>query len=338
MQDMARKPPQYAQRERNRHGKWVWYFRIGKGKRTRLPDFGADGFDDAYFEILTGKRPAYDCRRSPKGTLAWLVEQWKQSSDWSECATSTKRQRDNILQHVLEKSGRGPYSDITRKDIMAGKEKRKNTPFAANNFLKTMRALFTWAVDCELMDNNPASSVKMFPKETPGFTPWTYEDVEMFRMFWPVGTRERLAMELILSTGLRRGDAVRLGRQHVKDGMATITAEKTKVELFVPISAELQSIISQSPCGDLAFIAGKRGSPLTKESFGTQFRIACRAASVKASAHGLRKLAAVTLAENGGSEMEMQAKFGWKSGRQSQVYTASANRKALAIKAAKRIK
>ena len=65
-------------------------------------------------------------------------------------------------------------------------------------------------------------------------------------------------------------------------------------------------------------------------------RKACYQAGVKASSHGLRKWAAAKLAEEGGSEMELQAKFGWKSQEQSSVYTRSANRKRLALQAAKR--
>jgi len=42
---------------------------------------------------------------------------------------------------------------------------------------------------------------------------------------WP-GTRERLACDLLLYTGLRRGDAVRVGRQHERDGVITIRTEK----------------------------------------------------------------------------------------------------------------
>ena len=339
MYDMPKPRLPYVLIERTRHGRMVWYFRRGKGKRTRLKGvYGSDEFMASYNACLSGETPVYDRRRAQNGTMEWLIKQWQQSSDWSTKAEATRRQRENILLHAIQTSGQGDFAHITVADIVRGKEKRKETRFAANNFLKTMRALFSWAVENGHMKSNPAASVKMFPKETPGFTPWTHDDVALYRKRWPVGTRERLAMELILSTGLRRGDAVLLGRQHIRNGIAKITVEKTGVELYVVIDSELQSVIDQSPCGDLTFIAGKRGFPLKKEAFGTWFRIACREAKIAASAHGLRKLAATTLAEQGGTEVELQAKFGWKSGRQSQTYTASANQKALAIQAAKKVR
>jgi integrase len=67
---------------------------------------------------------------------------------------------------------------------------------------------------------------------------------------------------------LRRGDAVRLGRQHIKDGIITLRAGKTGTQIIIPVLPELAAIINASRTGDLAFIAGKRGRPMTKESFG----------------------------------------------------------------------
>lgn len=137
-------------------------------------------------------------------------------------------------------------------------------------------------------------------------------------------------MELLLWTGLRRGDAVQLGRQHVRDGVAYIKAEKTGEDLAIPMLAPLTEAIAAGPAGDLAFICGKRGEPLTKESFGNLFRLACNEAGVKASAHGLRKLSATIAADSGATEKELQAFYGWKTNTQSQTYTRRANREALA--------
>ena len=53
------------------------------------------------------------------------------------------------------------------------------------------------------------------------------------------------------------------------------------------------------PIGDLAFICGAKGGPLTKESFGNMFSKAARAAGVNKSAHGVRKIGATRAAENG---------------------------------------
>jgi hypothetical protein len=47
--------------------------------------------------------------------------------------------------------------------------------------------------------------------------------------------------------------------------------------IWIPILPALNEILQAGPCGDLAFICGENGGPLTKESFGNAFRDACNA-------------------------------------------------------------
>ena len=72
----------------------------------------------------------------------------------------------------------------------------------------------------------------------------------------------------------------------------------------------------------------------TKESFGNAFSEAARKAGVKKSAHGVRKIAATRCADNGATEHQLMAIFGWKSPAMAQLYTRAANRRKLAREAA----
>jgi integrase len=135
-------------------------------------------------------------------------------------------------------------------------------------------------------------------------------------------------LDVLLYTGLRRGDAVRLGKQHVKAG--EIKTEKTGQIVPVQILPVLAKTLGVGPTGDLTFIVGERGQPFTKESFGNLFRDACRAAGVPGSAHGLRKIAATRAANAGASEATLEAIFGWSGGRMASLCTRKANRKRLA--------
>jgi hypothetical protein len=91
---------------------------------------------------------------------------------------------------------------------------------------------------------------------------------------WPAGERGR---------GCAGGDAVRLGRQHVRDGITTIRTEKSggTIEVTLPILPVLAETLAAGPCGDLAYICGARGEPLTKESFVNLFRDACKGLSCR---------------------------------------------------------
>jgi hypothetical protein len=105
-------------------------------------------------------------------------------------------------------------------------------------------------------------------------------------------------------------------------------------EMLPPLVEALEA----GPTGELTFICGANGGPLTKESFGNDFSEACRAAGIRKSAHGVRKLGATVAAENGATEAELESMFGWKRGSGiAKVYTEDANRVRLAQGAANKM-
>src|SRR3981189_2191563 len=145
------------------------------------------------------------------------------------------------------------------------------------------------------------------------------------------------------SPGLRIGDVATLGRQHLKqrtiviDGqpvrrtVISIDSEKTGMRVELPLLPQLRETLDAGPTGDLAFIVTRRGTPWNKGALGTEFVAAARAAGGGGkSAHGMRKAAATRAAENGATERELEAIFGWSGGRMATLYTKSANRGRLA--------
>ena len=225
--------------------------------------------------------------------------------------------------------------------IRAGREKRSHRPHSANNFLKAMRGFFAWAVEDKLVTIDPTKGIKLLtgPNHATGFHTWSQEEMDRYEGRWPLGTQERLAFDCLLFTGLRRGDAVRLGLQHVRDGVITIRTEKHakgKVgqQVTIPILPPLAASITATKTGDLTYLVTQSGHPWVKESFGTWFREACRKAGCPGSAHGLRKAGAARAAERGASERQLMAIFGWTTGKMAQHYTQSADRARLAHDAA----
>jgi site-specific recombinase XerD len=89
----------------------------------------------------------------------------------------------------------------------------------------------------------------------------------------------------------------------------------------------------------LTFVVTAEGKPFTAAGFGNHFRDLCDSAglSARCTSHGLRKAAATYFAEQGATDHQLMAWFGWASISQAQVYTKSANRKLMAQGAAKLI-
>lgn len=331
---MPRPRPPHLHRQITRHGRAVWYVRIGKGPRTRIKaDFGTPEFQAQYEAALRGERPDATKGAARAGSLAWLIARYREVSAWTTLSPATRRQRENIFRQVLKTAGHEPFAAITRATIVAGRDRRAKTPFQARHFLDAMRGLFDWATDAQLVRANPTHGVERPAKpKSSGFPAWTEDDVTAYEKRWPPGTKERVWLAVLLYTGLRRGDAVRLGKQHVRAGVATLRTEKSRgeIEVAIPLLPPLIEALRAGPTGELAFICGERGQPLTKESFGNMFSAACRAAGIKKSAHGVRKIGATRAANNGATVAELEAIFGWRGGRMASLYTATANRRKLA--------
>lgn len=328
---MPRPRPKHLHREVTRHDKVVWYVHLPKQPRVRMHEaYGSPEFTAEYEAAIEGKKTASKPRKPAATTLGWLVDRYKDSSAWAGLSLATQRQRTNIFKHVVSRDGDKPFAAVEKKHITAGRERRMATPAQANNFLKAMRGLFGWALEADIAKTDPTKDVKMLNVKTDGFHVWTDEEVARFEKHWQIGTRERLALDLLLYTGLRRGDAVLLGRQHVRNGVFRIKTEKNDVWVEAPILPPLARSIAAAPKGDLSFIAGERSAPLTKESFGNWFREACRLADVPGSAHGLRKAGATRAAVNGATTSQLKAMFGWTDDKMPSLYTETADRARMA--------
>jgi integrase len=196
-------------------------------------DYGTTEFDNEYRAALSVAAPAREATPSCS-SLAWLIARYRETTAWTNLSTTTKKRRDNILAGVMVTAGTEPYSRIIRATIEAGRERRAKTPHQARHFLDTMRGLFRWALAAGLVKADPTLGVPNLPrKRTEGFIPWTEEHAIAYEKRWPPGTRQRVWLDVLLYTGLRRGDAVRVGRQHARGG--SIKAEKNGVE--VPVTS-----------------------------------------------------------------------------------------------------
>lgn len=327
----------FAQKHVTRHGAVVWYVRKGKGPRIRLrAPYGSPEFMAQYHVAIRDMATSAP-RKAAAGSIEWLVIQYRDSAAWHKLSTATKRQRENIFKHLIAKAGTLTYQSLTKKSIEASMVAREETPAAARHLLEAIRGMMKFAVKAEYVDHDPTDGIDTPRRKSDGFHSWTEEECDRFEARWPVGTRERLAYDILLYTGLRRGDAVAFGRQHVKNGIATILTQKTQEVVTIRILPQLAKSIAASPTGTLTFITGEKGKPMTKESFGNWFREVCAIAGVPGSAHGLRKAGATRAADAGATGHELMAMYGWRSTRMADIYTRKANRRKLALQGGEKV-
>lgn len=217
-EDMPRTRLPFLRHERNRHGKWCWYFRRGN-KRIRLNGaYGGEQFLAEYNAALAGQ-PKPSASGPESGTVAWLVARYKESGRFASLKKSTRRVRDNILASLVKGAGTKPFAKITRKHIQEAMDRRAATPHQANNFLTVTSMMFEWALSVDKVTVNPCKGVAPFRARSDGFHSWTEEEVDQYRARHPVGTKGRLALDILLFVGLRRSDVILVGRQHLRNGV-----------------------------------------------------------------------------------------------------------------------
>ncbi|WP_175499100.1 tyrosine-type recombinase/integrase [Phyllobacterium sp. CL33Tsu] len=320
----------------------MFYFRLFKGPRIRLPgDPDSIEFKEAYKLALSG-RPSIAPSKPETHTqsIRWLIERYKESRAWGKLTESTRGDRDGIFTKVIEQSKNVQFQFIDRAAINQAMDDRQETPFAANNFLKAMRGLFEWAKDNNHVKEDPTIGIKFNRADTEGFKPWTIEDYAKFIGHYPIGTKPRLAIELLIHSGLRRSDIVLAGRQHLRGNVFAMQTKKTKAWITVEFPQSLLAIIHATETGDFHFLSwGKARNPYKAKGFQSWFRKQCDEAGIdkELSAHGVRKLAATLSADGGAQAWELMAQFGWTNVKQAEIYTKGADRKALGIRSSRRI-
>jgi integrase len=331
-----RKP--YTQKETNRHGNTVWYFRRGKEKRVRLPgQFGSKEFNAAYDAALAGQQIAPKVPVAAT-TLRWLVDRYYESGRYTNLRPNTQRNHRLMLEDVCRTGTDLKFRSLTAGDITSGMVRREGTPRMAATYVSVMRALFAFAKDKGWISENPVhEDIKARQGKTDGYHTWTVEEVDRYQKRHPVGTQARLALDIFLYTGLRRSDALTLGRQHVRDGTISIRAGKNGAEIVIPLLPPLAKSIEATKTGDMVFLINSRGEPWKNISFGYWFADRCDEAGVPGRAHGLRKAGATIAANNGATAFQLTAMFGWSSVKMAEVYTRKADRVHLAEQAANKL-
>jgi integrase len=331
---------QFVQAFTDRHGRKRFYFRRPGYKRVTLPGLpGSAAFMDAYQSALAGETaPARQigAERTQPGSLSALIVAYYQSTDFVGLKDSTKTGYRNHLDRLRDEYGDRPVAMLKPAHVRAILDKRAATPGAANNLRKRLRSLMQFAVERNWIETNPVADIRK-PRRAPtdGFIPWSEEDIAAYEAKWPSGTRERLALALLVHTGQRRSDAVLLGRQHVRDGKIRVKQVKTGGWVAIPLHSALKAELDHVE-GDarLTFLQTQYGKPFSAAGFSAWFKASAQEAGLQnRTAHGLRKAAGRRLAEAGCTTKQIAAVLGHKTISEVERYTRDADSERLADEA-----
>lgn len=331
---MKRWLPKWVSEFRDRHGKPRYRFRR-KGFSQYLFKHppGSEGFRQEYQACLDGiiapELPVGAGRVIP-GSFDDLISRYYRSPEFLDPSDRTREVYRGVIERWRPKYGKGKVRDLEARHVADMMAEMLPHRTAANMLRKRLSALMQFAIRQGMADRNPVLATKPYKVESAGFHTWTEEEIDKYQVRHPVGTPARLALDLMLWTGQRGGDARILGPQHIKETRLVITQEKTRATVSLPILPALAESILATPSRGLVFLLNAHGKPFTRKGFGNKFRQWCDEADLpNCSAHGLRKAAARRFAEAGCTNQQIKSWTGHTTDSEVARYTAAADQKAL---------
>lgn len=328
----------------DRHGKLRARFRKAGEKAfylDTLPD--QPGFEKELAEKREAPRDS-EVRHAP-GTVNDLLTRYYKAADFAaKGSADTRKGRRGILESFREGFGNDRVSDFSFEHIeallLAKTEKRKaesgrtvGGQVAARKLRKELLRLFAYAKKLKWISTNPVEEAeKVGQAKLKGYYPWTEDDIAAYQKRHPFGTKPRLALEILLWTGQRRGDGRLFGPKHIVNGKINYQSGKTGAALWLPVASDLRRAIDAMPSvGISTYIVTEYGKPFTNVGFGNKMREWCDEAGLpQCTAHGLRKAIARRMAQLRSTDEEMMAVGGWRTASQLRTYTDSVDQEALA--------
>jgi integrase len=335
----------HVRKARHRDGSPRYLLRIPGAKAVTLrgepgsPEFMAD----YHAGIAKAAAPA---QGSAQGTLDALAASYYQSAAYAGLRASTQAAYRRLVEELRTGYGTRPVRLLEARHVEDMLRAKHAHPTAANHRLRILRALMAHALRLGWIRRDPTTGVERMAYRTDGYHTWTEAEIAAFEARWPSGSRERLALALLLYTGQRRSDVVRMGRAHLRlvavEGrqvqVIEVSQVKTGRRLLIPVHAALADELAHAPVDLLPFLRTGYGKPFSPRGFYNLFTEWARDAGLPAgrSPHGLRKAAGRRLAEAGASAHQIMSILGVTL-HTAVIYTREAEQMRMAVAGMDRI-
>lgn len=335
---MAKVEIPYVKVFKDRHNKVRCYYRRKGYRQVPLPGLPGDpDFMAAYRAAEANASLNAKTQREPARSFGSLLARYYQSAAFISLKPQTQKNYRNILERFRTIHGSKSCVTINAIHLNSIFNKMVAKPGALRNLRKRLASVFAYAVEIGWRKDNPVRDTTLKLKKSNGHIPWSEADIQAFEARWPSGTRERRALCLLLYTGLRRSDVVKLGHQHVSNDAISVVQKKTGERVSIPILPELRAEIEHAE--DMIFILTQYGRPFSEAGFTAWFVERAKQAGLsKRTPHGLRKACGRRLANAGCTSKQIAAVLGQSSLSQITTYTKDADQALLARSAMDRLR
>lgn len=281
-------------------------------------------------------------------SLDWLVGRYLEFLGKmvaaGQMSPATLKQRRSVLTRLCDYAGTDGdrygdcHMDAPASAYVAIRDAWAHVPGAADNLIKSIRAVYEWAIERGMITHNPAAGIGAINRNPKGgAVPWTAANLRQFRDIHPPGTTAHLWLTLQAFTACRIGDALWLGRENEvtinghlwlkwqprKKGSAAVA-----IPMLPPLIKATRAAVVVGP----TYLLSEKGKPFTSvEALRVRVKRWCTSAGlINRSSHGIRKAMAELMAEGGCSQHQIMAVMAHTQAKTSEVYTRGAERQILA--------
>lgn len=239
---------------------------------------------------------------APKGGMAELIDD-ALSHLLPKVSKNTAKQYRACAIHLKRWLAEFEPHEIRPRDIALLKRHLASTPNYANRCLSLLRQIFAHALEEQLVDSNPCVGVRRHAerKRSRLLTPEEYAAI-----YAKAGERLQIIMDLLIRTGQRIGDVLKIRRADLTDVGIRFEQQKTGAKGVVPWTLELRAVVERARAlpGSVKamthLLNNRRGKPPDYSTVKIQWDKARKAAGVDdARIHDLRAFAATWAKKQG---------------------------------------
>ncbi len=329
---MKRSLPAYVYRKRARGREYLYFIRTKGAKAARIQSApGTAEFAAEYARLLRGDVPLPE---PTQRTFSRLIASYRRSERFRRLAPRSQADYEKVLRWAEDKLGHLPPARMQRKDVIRARDANRDAVRFANYVVQVLRVLFEHAIDEGWREDNPAKGVQAIKGASIDRQPWPREKVTAAREKARAGSLERTILEILLGTGQRIGDALKMRWSDLEDGGIRVRQGKTGAALWIPLSRDLQAALKATPRRGLTIIADDAGRPVDYYKAARVMRGLREAIGAQAyDLHALRYTAASELAALGCDDETIMAITGHTTTAMVRRYAGAARQKARATDA-----
>lgn len=336
----GRELPRYVRRDRvgtlyfvkRFGGKDVWkklVCQVPKGERVPASlHVEVESYLNGTTPLVTGK------------TIADVIDNYERHDKYKRLKIRTRDDYDKRLNFHREKRGHLEPRNIERRHIIAWRDAwAKESPHEANYRLRILKIIMQHALDLGLFPKevtvSPAVGIEEVRYKKKQREPWPDEKIADMRSH--ATGRTLLLFELLIDTGQRISDVLKMKWGDVADGGIWVTQNKTGAEHWVPFADRTINLLATEKKRSVFILTNEQATgPWSYRGASQALRNAREAIGAESyDAHSLRHTKASQLAEEGHDDETIAAITGHGSLAMVKLYTSKTRQIARAKKTKK---